>query len=161
MDDWRQPGRTPATLDFGRIWQAADKIVYSKSRETFATRKTRLEREFDPQVVRGLKSELHHEVAVGGPTLAAHAIRAGLVDEDHLFVTPVILGGGKPVLPGNVRVTLELLYERGIDEGMVYLLARSRSLSPRSIRQPGRSWAVSFGVAVFRRFSAAPQAPRA
>jgi dihydrofolate reductase len=84
------PDRTPAILDFARIWQAADKIV---------------EREFDLQVVRGLKSQLHHDVAVGGPTLAAHAIRAGLVDEYHLFVAPVILGGGKPVLPGNAGVT--------------------------------------------------------
>jgi len=80
------PGRTPAILDFARIWQAADKIVYSKSLETVSTWKTRLEREFDPQVVRGLKSQLHHDVGVGGPTLAAHAIRAGLIDEYHLFV---------------------------------------------------------------------------
>ncbi len=115
------PGRTPAMLDFARIWQAADKIVYSKSLETVSTRKTRLEREFDPQVVRDLKAQLPHDVAVGGPTLAAHAIRAGIVDEYHLFVVPIILGGGKPVLPGNVRVTLELLAERGFDNGMVYL----------------------------------------
>ena len=115
------PGRTPAILDFARIWQAADKIVYSKSLETVSTRKTRLEREFDPQVVRDLKAQLPHDVAVGGPTLAAHAIRAGIVDEYHLFVVPIIIGGGKPVLPGNVRVTLELLAERGFDNGMVYL----------------------------------------
>ena len=75
------PAPTPAMLDFARIWQAADKIVYSKSLETASTRKTRLEREFDPEVVRGMKSQLHHDVSVGGPTLAAHAIRAGLVDE--------------------------------------------------------------------------------
>ena len=118
------PGLTPAMLNFGRIWQAADKIVYSKSLERVSTAKTRLEREFDPQVVRGLKSELHHDVAVGGPTLAAHAIRAGLVDEYHLFVAPVIRGGGKPVLPANVRLTLELLDERGFDKGMVYLRYR-------------------------------------
>jgi riboflavin biosynthesis pyrimidine reductase len=88
--------------------------------ETVSTRKTRLEREFDPQVVRHLKAQLPHDVAVGGPTLAAHAIRAGIVDEYHLFVAPIIMGGGKPVLPGNVRVTLELLDERGFDNGMVY-----------------------------------------
>jgi hypothetical protein len=70
-------------------------------------------------VVRGLKSQLHHDVAVGGPTLAAHAIRAGLVDEYHLFVAPVIIGGGKPAMPGNVRVNLELQDERGFDKGMV------------------------------------------
>jgi len=119
------PGPTPAILDFARIWQAADKIVYSKSLETVATRKTRLERDFDPEVVRGLTSRLHHDVTVGGPTLAAHAIRAGLVDEYHLFVAPVILGGGKPVLPGNLRATLELLDERRFDTGMVYLRYRA------------------------------------
>jgi riboflavin biosynthesis pyrimidine reductase len=114
-------------LDFARIWQAADKIVYSRSLETVSTRKTRLDREFDPRVVRALKSQLHRDVAMGGPTLAADAIRAGLVDEYHLFVAPVIIGGGKPVLPGNVRVTLELLDERRFDMGMVYLRYRART----------------------------------
>jgi dihydrofolate reductase len=75
------PGPRPAVLNFGRIWQAADKIVYSKSLETVSTPKTRLEREFDPQAVRDLKAQLPHDVSVAGPTLAAHAIRAGLVDE--------------------------------------------------------------------------------
>jgi dihydrofolate reductase len=119
------PGPTPAILEFAKIWQAADKIVYSKSLETVSTRKTRLEREFDLPVVRGLKSQLPHDVAVGGPTLAAYAIRAGLVDEYHLFVAPIILGGGKRVLPGKVRVKLELLEERGFDNGMVYLRYRA------------------------------------
>ena len=76
-------------------------------------------------MVRALTSQLHHDVAVGGPTLAAHAIRAGLVDEYHLFVAPVIIGGGKPVLPGNLRVPLEILDERGFDNGMVYLRYRA------------------------------------
>ena len=115
------PDRTPAMLDFARVWQAADKIVYSKSLETVSTRKTRLEREFDPQVVRDLKAQLPHDLAVGGPTLAAHAIRAGLVDEYHLFVAPIIIGGGKPFLPVNVRVMLELLDERSFDNGMIHL----------------------------------------
>ena len=75
-------------------------------------------------MVRGLKSQLPHDVAVGGPTLAAHAIHAGLVDEYHLFVSPAIPGGGKPVLPGNVRVTLELVAERRFGNGMVYLRYR-------------------------------------
>jgi dihydrofolate reductase len=82
------PLRSPALLDFARIWQAADKIVYSKSLETVSTPKTRLEREFDPQVVRDLKPQLPHDVSVSGPALAAHAIRAGLVDEYHLLVVP-------------------------------------------------------------------------
>jgi dihydrofolate reductase len=95
------PGRTPATLDFAQIWQAADKIVYSKSRETVSTPKTRLEREFDPQAVRDLKAQLPRDVSVGGPTLAAHAIRTGLVDEIHLFVVPIVIGGGKRVCPAT------------------------------------------------------------
>src|SRR5438067_10010455 len=92
------PGLMPAMMDFGRIWQAAEKIVYSKSLETVSTPKTRLEREFDPQLVRDLKAQLPHDLSVGGPALAAHAIRAGLVDEFHLLVVPTMLGCGKRVL---------------------------------------------------------------
>ena len=126
------PGRTPARMNFARIWQAADKIVYSKSRETVSTPKTRLEREFDPQAVRDLEARLPHDVSVGGPTLAAHAIRTGLVDEYHLFVVPIMIGGGKRVLPSNVCVKLDLLDERGFANGMVYL--RYHSFPPRAAR---------------------------
>jgi dihydrofolate reductase len=115
------PGRTPAMLDFARIWQAADKIVYSKSRETVSTPKTCLEQEFDPQAVRDLKAQLALDVSVAGPTLAAHAIRTGLVDEYHLLVVPAMLGSGKRVLPSNVCVRLDLLDERHFTNGMVYL----------------------------------------
>ena len=115
------PGKTPAMIDFGRIWQAADKIVYSKSLETVSTPKTRLKREFDPQLVRDLKVQLSHDLSVGGPALAAHAIRAGLVDEYHLLVVPTMLGGGKRVLPSNVCVRLDLLDEHRFTNGMVYL----------------------------------------
>jgi len=121
------PGQTPAQLDFARIWQAADKIVYSKSLETVATAKTRLEREFDLQGVRDLKTQSPHDVAVAGPTLAAHAIRAGLVDEFHLFVVPVMIGGGKRVLPSNVGVKLDLLDERRLASGWVYLRYHTRA----------------------------------
>jgi dihydrofolate reductase len=120
------PGRTPAMLGFARIWQAADKIVFSKSLETVSTRKTRLVREFDPQAVRDLKAQLPHDVSVGGPTLAAHAIRTGLVDEYHLLVVPIMLGGGKRVLPSNVCVKLDLLDERRFANGMVYLRYHTR-----------------------------------
>ena len=115
------PGLTPAMRDFARIWQAADKIVFSKSLNTVSTTKTRLEREFDPQVVRDLKARLPHDVSVAGPTLAAHAIRTGLVDEYHLFVVPMMIGGGNRVLPGNLRVKLDLADERRFANGMVYL----------------------------------------
>ena len=121
------PGRTAAKLDFARIWQAADKMVYSKSLATVSTPKTRLEREFDPQAVRDLKVQLPHDVSVGGPTLAAQAIRAGLVDEYRLFVVPMMIGGGKRILPGNVNVKLDLLDERRFANGWVYLRYQTRT----------------------------------
>lgn len=112
--------------DFGRIWQAADKIIYSKSLEKVSTPKTRLEREFEPQVIRDLKAQLTHDISVAGPNLAAQAIRAGLVDEYQLLVVPTILGGGKQVLPSNVGVKLELLDERRVGNGWVYLRYRTQ-----------------------------------
>ena len=121
------PGLDAAEMEFARIWQAADKIVYSKSLETVSTPKTRLEREFEPQAVRDLKAQLPHDISVAGPNLAAQAIRAGLVDEYHLLVVPVILGGGKRVLPGNVGVKLDLLDERRFGNGWVYLRYRTRA----------------------------------
>ena len=121
------PGLTPAMMDFGPIWQAADKIVYSKSLETVSTPKTRLEREFEPQAVRDLKAQLPHDISVAGPNLAAQAIRAGLVDEYQLLVVPVMLGGGKRVLPSNVGVKLDLLDERRVGNGWVYLRYRTRA----------------------------------
>jgi dihydrofolate reductase len=121
------PGLTPAGLDFARIWQAADKIVYSKSLQTVSTPKTRLEREFDPQVVRELKAQLPHPIAVGGPALAAQAIQAGLVDEYQLLVVPALLGGGNRVLPGNGLVRLDLLDERRFTNGWVYLRYRTQA----------------------------------
>ena len=121
------PGRTSGMLDFARIWQAADKIVYSKSLETVSTPKTRLEREFDPQAVRNLKTQSPHDVSVAGPNLAAQAIRTGLVDEYHLLVVPIMLGGGKRVLPSNVCVKLDLLDERRFVNGMVHLRYHTRA----------------------------------
>jgi riboflavin biosynthesis pyrimidine reductase len=114
-------------LDFARIWQGAGKIVYSGSLETVATPKTRLERDFDAAAVRDLKARSHHDISVGGPTLAAQAIRAGLVDEYHLFVVPAIRGGGKRVLPGEVSVKLDLLDERRFASGWVCLHDRTRA----------------------------------
>ena len=121
------PDLKPAMLDFSRIWQGADKIVYSRSLETAVPSKTRIEREFNAQAVREMKAQAHHDVSVGGPTLAAHAIRAGLVDEYHLFVVPVMRGGGKRVLPDDVSVKLDLLEERRFANGWVYLRYRTRA----------------------------------
>lgn len=121
------PGQGQAKSDFARIWQAADKVVYSRSLETVATSKTRLERAFDPQSVRDLKAQSPADISVGGPNLAEQAIRAGLVDEYHLFVVPILLGGGRRILPGNVSVKLDLLDERRFAKGWVYLRYRARA----------------------------------
>ena len=118
------PGLKPTDLEFGRIWQAANKIVYSRSLETVSTPKTRLERDFEPQMVRDLKAQLPHDITVAGPNLAAHAIRAGLVDEYQLLIAPALLGGGKRILPDNFHLKLELLDERRVGKGWVYLRYR-------------------------------------
>ncbi len=112
---------SPLLIDFAEIWQAADKIVYSKTLETVPTRRTKLERSFDPTVIRQLKETVERDILIGGPELAAHAFQAGLIDEYQLFLTPIIVGGGKPALPANVRVELELLEERRFDSGVVFL----------------------------------------
>ena len=111
----------PFILDFAQIWQAADKIVYSRTLETVSSAKTRIERKFDPEAVRELKATSERDLLIGGPELAAEAIRAGLVDEYHLVVAPVVVGGGKRALPDGVRVDLELLDERRFASGFVYL----------------------------------------
>jgi riboflavin biosynthesis pyrimidine reductase len=120
--------RTPATLEFAQIWQAAEKIVYSTTLQTVSTAKTRIERRFEPDMVRALKAGATRDVAVAGPALAAHAIRAGLVDEYHLFIAPIIVGSGNPYLPGKVPVKRELLNERRFDNGMVHVRYRSKSV---------------------------------
>lgn len=121
------PDQTPDMMDFARIWQAADKIVYSTSLEAVSTPRTRLQREFDPQAIRDLKAQSPHDISVAGPNLAAQAIRAGLVDEIQLLVVPFMLGGGKRVLPENARVKLELLDERRVGNGWVYLRYRTHA----------------------------------
>jgi dihydrofolate reductase len=121
------PSPTPAMLDFARIWQAAEKIVYSRTLATVSTPKTRLEWEFEPQAVRDLKAQLPHDLSVAGPNLAGQAIRAGLVDEVQLLVVPMILGSGKRVLPGSVGIKLDLLDEGRFENGWVYLRYRPRA----------------------------------
>ena len=125
MDVWETDhtlaDHSSVTRDFAQIWQAADKIVYSKTLETVSTIRTRIERDFDPEVVRQMKARAGRDISVGGPELAAQAIKAGLVDEWHLFVTPIVVGGGKRSLPDDVRVKLELLDERRFEGGVVHL----------------------------------------
>jgi dihydrofolate reductase len=107
--------------DFARIWQAAEKVVYSTSLESANTEKTRIERRFDPDSVRRMKAAAEADLTVAGPDLASDAFRAGLVDECHLFIAPIAVGSGKRSLPGDVRLELELLGERRFGSGMVYL----------------------------------------
>jgi dihydrofolate reductase len=107
--------------EYAEIWRAADKIVYSKTMETVASQRTRIERDFDPEAVRELKARTARDLLVAGPSLAAQAFEAGLVDECHLFVSPVIVGGGNQALPDGVRMDLELLDERRFGNGTVHL----------------------------------------
>jgi dihydrofolate reductase len=113
--------------DFAELWQAADKVVYSRTLETASTARTRIERDFDPEVVRQMKAAAGRDLTVGGPDLAAQALKAGLVDECHLFLAPIIVGGGRRSLPSNLRLELELLDERRFGNGMVHLRYRTRT----------------------------------
>jgi dihydrofolate reductase len=110
----------PVMQDYARIWQAADKIVYSRTLESVSSARTRIEREFDPAAVRQLKAGAERDLSVGGAELAGVALRAGVVDEIQLFLNPVAVGGGKRALPGGVRLELELLDERRFGGGVVY-----------------------------------------
>ena len=118
--------QSPLMRDFAQVWQAADKIVYSRTLEAVSTRKTKIERNFDPEAIRRLKESVEQNIHIGGAELAAQAFRAGLIDECHLFITPIIVGGGKPALPDNVRLELELLDERRFGNGEVYLRYRTK-----------------------------------
>jgi dihydrofolate reductase len=119
--------RSELMRDFAQIWQAADKIVYSRTLTKAPTARTRIERDFDPEAVRQLKATVGHDISVGGPDLAAQAIKFGLVDEYHLFVAPIVVGGGKQSLPDDVRLELELLDEHRFGGGMVHLHYRVKS----------------------------------
>jgi dihydrofolate reductase len=107
--------------DYAEIWKRADKIVYSRTLEKVSSARTSIERDFDDGTIRKLKTSADRDMSVGGPGLAARAIRAGLVDELHLFVGPVALGGGNPALPEDLRLKLELLDERRFRRGVVHL----------------------------------------
>jgi dihydrofolate reductase len=122
-----QPDPDPIELDFARIWQAADKIVYSTTLAAPSSARTRIEKAFDPDAVRRLKESSDRDLTIGGPTLAAHALRAGLVDEVHVLLNPVIVGGGTRFLADRVRLDLELTDERRFASGVIYLAYRVKN----------------------------------
>src|SRR5215208_26186 len=113
--------------DFDQIWRAADKIVYSHTLETASSARTRIERDFYPDTVRRMKAQAERDISVGGADLATQALKIGLVDECHVFVTPIVVGGGKRFLPNDVRLELELLDERRFEGGVVHLHYRIRT----------------------------------
>jgi len=123
------PEQDPVERDYTEIWQAADKVVYSTTlaADAISSARTRVERTFDPDIVAGMKAAAAADISIGGPTLVARAIRAGLVDEYQLFLTPVVVGGGTQALPDDVRLDLELLAERRFGGGVVYLHYRTRT----------------------------------
>jgi riboflavin biosynthesis pyrimidine reductase len=124
-DDWLAD-QSRVEHEYARIWRAADKVVYSTTLPAVTTARTRLERSFDPAAVGQLKAEAVRDLGVGGPGLAAAALRAGLVDECSVFVVPVVVGGGTRWLPDGLRLGLELTEERRFGSGVVLLRYRTR-----------------------------------
>jgi len=120
-------GKSAIVREYAEVWRDADKIVFSRTLDQVTTERTRLEREFDPDAIRRLKEDAERDISIGGPTLAAEALRAGLVDEYQLVVAPVIVGGGTPVFPSGVRADLELVDERRFENGAIHLHYRTRS----------------------------------
>jgi dihydrofolate reductase len=116
----------PVEQDYAQVWRAAEKVVYSKTLQAVSSARTRIERAFDPDAIRQMKASAERDIGVGGPDLASQAFGAGLVDECHLFVAPIVIGAGKRALPEGVRVVLELLDERRFGNGMVYLHYRTK-----------------------------------
>lgn len=118
-------GRPPHILDYAEIWQAADKVVYSRTLAEASSARTRIERDFDPEAIRELKAAADRDLTVGGAELAGQALAAGLVDELQLLLAPILVGGGKRALPDGIRRPLELVEERGFESGMVFLRYRT------------------------------------
>jgi dihydrofolate reductase len=119
-----EPEHSPTMLDYATLWRAADKIVYSTTMKTATSARTRIERTFDPDAVQAMKDAADRDLSIGGPALAAHAFRAGLVDEVRLFVSPLTVGGGTRFLPDRLGLNLQLLDERRFNSGVVYLQYR-------------------------------------
>lgn len=120
---WEGAGCDPdlpkVVREYAAIWHAADKIVFSRTLRAVPSARTQLEPEFTRSLVMSLKTASERDLSVGGAELGAEALRTGTVDEVRLLLHPVTVGGGKPVLPGGVR--LRLLDERRFGCGVVYL----------------------------------------
>ena len=111
----------PFVDDYAQIWRAAEKVVFSRTLESASSERTRIEREFDPEAARAIKASAARDLSVGGPHLAAEALHAGLVDECHLFLSPIVVGGGNRALPDGVRWELDLVSERRFGNGVVHV----------------------------------------
>jgi dihydrofolate reductase len=123
------PDQSAVEQDYAQIWQAADKIVYSGTLETVSSARTRIERTFDPEAVRQLKAASPRDLTIGGADLAAQAIKAGLVDKIQLILNPIVVGGGQPAFPHQVRQPLDLQDQRRFADGTLYLSYRPRPTS--------------------------------
>jgi dihydrofolate reductase len=125
MAIWERPdfveGQPPVIVDYAGIWRATEKVVYSRTLEAVSTTRARLERDFDADAVRALKERADADISVGGAELAGEALRAGLVDECHLFLNPIVVGGGTRALPDDVLVRLELVAEHRFASGVVHV----------------------------------------
>ena len=119
------PGQCDPASDYADIWRAADKVVFSRTLDRVTSAKTRIEREFDVEAIQRLKAAAERDIGIGGPELAGEAIKAGLVDDYHLFVNPIVVGGGNPSLPSDARVELELVDQRRFDSGVIHLHYRA------------------------------------
>ena len=118
-------GEPAVIADYAEVWRAADKVVYSRTLESAPTARTRIEREFDPEAVRRMKETAQRDLSIGGPGIAGQALRTGLVDEIHLFLAPIVVGGGTPALPDDVRIGLDLGEQRRFGNGTVHLHYRT------------------------------------
>lgn len=114
-------GQSPKSAEFAEIWQAAEKVVFSRSLQSVSTKRTRIERDFDPDLVRTIKAEANQDLNISGADVAASAWRAGVIDQCHVFVAPMLVGNGKRMFPDDLRQPLELLDERRFGNGMVFL----------------------------------------
>jgi dihydrofolate reductase len=123
MTYWEGPveGYPPEHRDFARVWQKAHKIVFSRTLTQAVTSNTRLEREFDLEAIATLKQQSQHDIAIAGAELAGLALEANLIDECHLFLNPVVVGGGQPAFPLGLRRNLELVETRPFSTGVIYV----------------------------------------